>query len=297
MSFPPIVDSSIMAQYKSCPTLFYYTYVENWKPKTHSVHLHAGGAFAKALEVARSAYYEHHKSSEDAVAQGLAALITAYGDFECPADSAKSLERMCGALEFYFSRYPLEAGVDPITLPDGRRGIEFSFAEPLPIDHPDTGEPILYCGRMDAILNYAGGAYICDEKTTTQLGPTWARQWDLRAQFTGYAWACQRAGVKVDGAIVRGISILKTKYDTQEAIIKAPEWQIERWYTEMLDWLTDAIRDYKRGRFRHNLDHACGDYGGCAFRLPCSSSDPNPWLETYFEKRYWDPILRTEKKL
>ena len=295
--FPSIFDSSMMAQYKSCGKLFDYTYIQNWKPKELSVHLVAGAAFARGLEAAREAFYVQGLDAQTAVALGLGALIKAYGDFQCPADSAKSCERMCGAFEFYFSRYPLDHEVCPITLPGGRKGIEFSFAEPLELAHPVTGDPLIYCGRMDAILHYAGGQFICDEKTTTQLGPTWSRQWDLRAQFTGYAWACRRAGIRVDGAIVRGVSILKTKYDTQEAISYRPEWQIERWHDELLDWISDLIRDWKAGRYRHNLDHACGDYGGCAFRQPCSSQDEQPWLETYFEKRFWDPILRTEEKL
>jgi len=298
-AFPKIFDSSMMALYKNCPQLFRLTYIEQWKPKELSVHLHAGAAFAKAIEATRTAYYVGGDEADNSIAIGLAALIEAYGDFECPADSAKSLERMLGAFEFYWSRYPLGTEVDPIVLPGGKRGIEFSFAEPLPIMHPETNEPLIYCGRMDAILNYAGGQFICDEKTTSSLGASCSRQWDLRAQFTGYAWACQKAGIRVDGAIVRGVSILKTKYDTQEAISYRPEWQVQRWYDELLDWIEDIIRDWKRSKFRHNLDHACGDYGGCAFRGVCSSTKEfaDATLETYFERRYWDPILRIEEKL
>ena len=151
-------------------------------------------------------------TAEDAIAIGLQRLLDEYGAFECPADSAKSAARTAGAFEFYFANYPLAEGDGaPIQMPGGKRGIEFSFAEPLPVSHPTSGDPLLYVGRMDAIIGYAGGVYICDEKTTSQLGATWSRQWDLRAQFTGYAWGCEKSGVRVDGAIVRGVSILKTQ--------------------------------------------------------------------------------------
>ena len=296
--FPEIFDSSMLASFKSCPELFNKTYMQQWKPKEASVHLHAGGAFAKGLEVARNCFYVLNMSAEDSVAKALQYLIEFYGDFECPADSTKSLERMCGALEFYFANYPLTAEDSvPITLHGGRRGIEFSFSHPLPLLHPVSGNPLLYVGRMDAIIHYAGGIYICDEKTTTQLGASWSRQWDLRAQFTGYAWGCQQAGIKVDGAIVRGVSILKTKYDTQQAISYRPEWQIDRWYEEMLQWVDDIKVCWATGKWRHNLDHACAEYGGCQFRQACSSQDETPWLETYFEKRHWNPLLRVETKL
>lgn len=316
-TFPEILDSSMLAQYKSCAEAFRKAYILHWKPKASSVHLHAGGAFAKGLEVARKAFYTGEivgfvngkwaamqadpQDAETSVAIGLQALLAYYGDYECPPDSAKSAERMAGAFEFYFDNYPLSHDDGyPISLPGGGRAIEYSFAHPLPILHPVTGNPLLYVGRMDSVIQYAGGSYICDEKTTTQLGASWPRQWDLRSQFTGYAWGCREAGIQVEGAIVRGVSILKTKYDTAQSINYRPEWQIDRWYRELLEWVEDIKINYaRRGPdqpWRHNLDHSCAEYGGCQFREACMSQDEQPWLETAFEHRVWNPLLRTEIK-
>lgn len=296
--FPDIIDSSMLATFKSCPQKFKKEYIDNWKAKEVSVHLHAGASFARGLEVARRAYYEQELTSENSVALGLRALLEAYGDYQCPADSAKSAERMAGAFEFYFQHYALNhEDAFPILLPGGKRGIEYSFAEPLPLNNPVTGNPILYTGRMDAIVHFAGGSFICDEKTTTQLGATWSRQWDLRAQFTGYAWGCERGGIKVDGAIIRGVAIRKTGFDTQQAITYRPEWQVGRWYTELLEWTRDIITCWEMDRWRYNLDHSCADYGGCQFRLACQSQDELAWIEPHFEKRIWNPLLRTETKV
>lgn len=316
-TFPEILDSSMLAQYKSCAEAFRKAYILHWKPKASSVHLHAGGAFAKGLEVARKAFYTGEivgfvngkwaamqadpQDAETSVAVGLQALLAYYGDYECPPDSAKSAERMAGAFEFYFDNYPLSHDDGyPISLPGGGRAIEYSFAHPLPILHPVTGNPLLYVGRMDSVIQYAGGSYICDEKTTTQLGASWPRQWDLRSQFTGYAWGCREAGIQVEGAIVRGVSILKTKYDTAQSINYRPEWQIDRWYRELLEWVEDIKINYARrgpnDPWRHNLDHSCAEYGGCQFREACMSQDEAPWLETAFEHRVWNPLLRTEIK-
>lgn len=293
--FPSVIDSSMLATYKSCPTKFFYNYILELKPRELSVHLHAGKSFARGLEVARRAFYEDGQSTEVAESLGLGALLEAYGDFQCPADSAKSAERTAGAYEYYFSNYPLnEEDSPPITMAGGRRGIEFTFAHPLPILHPITGDPLLYSGAMDAILSFAGGTYICDEKTTTQLGSSWSRQWDLRSQFTAYCWGAHEAGIKVDGALVRGVSILKTKYETQQAITYRPLWLINQWYVEMLDSINEIIECWKAGKWRHNFDSACADYGGCAFRDACRSENPTPYLETGFERRHWDPLTRTE---
>ena len=297
MPFPELIDASLLSAFKSCPELCRKTYIEHWKSSTPSVHLHAGGAFAHGCERTRTAFYVEGKDADTAVAEGVGALLQFYGNFECPEDSAKSAQRMAGAFEFYWSNYPLDWESAPIELPGGKRAIEVSFAEPLPIEHPETGNPLLYCGRMDAILSYAGGRYITDEKTTTQLGASWSRQWDLRSQFTGYAWGASKIGIKVDGALVRGVSILKTKYDTQQAISYRQEWFVERWYSEMLQWVEDLKLCYLTGKWRHNFDHACAEYGGCQFREACSSQDETPWLETHFERRSWNPLVRVETKL
>lgn len=293
--FPHAVDSTIMASFRSCPQKTFRNYIEHWKPRTESVHLIAGGAFAAGIEIARRRFYEDGQSPENAMAAGLIALMTHYGDFECPADSAKSLERMCGAFEFYFTHYPLGAdNAEPITFPNGQRGIEFSFAEPLEINHPVTGNPILYTGRADMIAEFSGGIYAFDEKTTSSLGASWSRQWELRSQFTGYQWAARQIGVPVQGTIVRGVSILKTKYDTQQAITYRSDMEVDRWLSQVNRDLKRMVECWESGWWDYNLDHACGEYGGCSLQGVCKSSDPHAWLDTYFHQRVWDPLLRKE---
>ena len=153
--FPHTIDSTTLAAFRSCPQKAFLSYIEHWKPKDESVHLIAGGAFAKGIEVARRAFFEGvaiepeivsifndqtgqherrvkwheaapdpHLTGDTEAAQhlGLQALMAAYGDFECPPDSAKSLERTAGALEFYFDQYPLDTDSKvPVTFVDGRR--------------------------------------------------------------------------------------------------------------------------------------------------------------------------------
>lgn len=296
--FPHVVDSTIIAAFRSCPQKAQLEFFQHWKLREPSVHLHAGAAFAAGLETARTAFYVDGKSADDSVALGLAALLTHYGDFECPSDSPKSAERMAGALEFYFYSYPL--GHDkavPMTLPGGRRGIEFSFLEPLDVVHPETGDPILYSGRMDMMVDYEGMQLGEDDKTASQLGASWSRQWDLRSQFTSYVWGAKRAGIKLDGFLVRGVSILKTKYDTLQAITYRPDWQLDRWYEQTQRDVRRTIEAWKEGYFDLNLDHACAEYGGCPFKSVCQMREPLPLLQQQFQRRKWDPVLRIETVL
>lgn len=293
--FPPTVDSTMLATFRSCPQKMFRTYVEHWKPTHESIHLVAGKAYAKGLEVARRAFYEGGHSPEDALALGSAALLESYGDFECGPDDKKTPERTLGALEFYLNEYPL--GIDratPIQYAQGKTGIEFSFAEPLDIIHPVSGEPLIYTGRADMVANWAGGIYVFDDKTTSQLGASFARQWEHRSQFTGYLWAACRAGIKASGAVVRGVSILKTKYETMEVLTNRSAWEVERWYNQTLRDIQRMIRCWEEGYWDYNLDHACNEFGNCSLTDICKSPNPETWLPTRFEQRVWDPLGREQ---
>lgn len=292
--FPTAIDSSILSTFRSCEWKSWLEYFQNWKPRSPSIHLHAGKCYAAGLEAARIAHFVQQHSPERAQEIGLETLQMEWGDFEAPTDSPKSLDRMLGALRFYFARYPLLTdNAQPLRIGD-KVAIEFSFAEPLNVEHPETGEPIILAGRADQIVSYAGGTYIEDDKTTSSLGASWARQWDLRSQFTHYCWAAQRMGIRVDGVLVRGVSILKTKYDTMETVTYRPQWMIERGIAQLERDILRMIEAWKSGAWNMNLDQACSEYGGCTYRQICLVSDPEPFLQTSFQRRHWNPITRME---
>lgn len=319
--FPHTLDSTILSTFRSCPHKAFRQYMQHWKPGEESVHLIAGGAFAKGTEIARNLFYSGvletpqvsydsngkrkvawvvsegvRGNREEAVMAGIAALIAAYGDYEAPASSAKSCERMVGALDYYLNvAFPLgEDGTPPLILPSGKAAIELSFAEPLPIKHPVTGDPILYTGRSDMFVQYCGGIYGLDDKTTSSLGQSWLKQWEMRSQFTGYMWAAAQNGINLDGFLVRGVSILKTKYDHLQVPTNRSKDEISRWFDQTCRDVERWIRMWQEGYYDYALDGACTEYGGCAFTTVCKSSSPESYLPVYFHKRVWDPLARKE---
>ncbi len=293
--FPEVINSSLLSAFRSCPRKAELEFVQHWRPKNLSVHLHAGGAYAAGLEAARKAYYLDGKGLGESEEEGLRALLLAYGDYECPEDSAKSLNRMAGAMEFYLERYPLDSDIAvPVTLSDGLKGIEFSFVEPLPVLHPVTGQPLLFSGRMDMLVEYAGSVFLLDDKTTSSLGASWPKQFDMRSQFTAYTWLANCAGYPVNGALVRGVSILKTRYDTMQALTYRPKWMVDRWLTQTIRDLERMKGMWEAGYYDYNLDESCNSYGACQFKQVCLSLDPEPWLRGSFERVKRDPVTRTE---
>lgn len=293
--FPEVVDSSMLSEFVACPTKFKRTYLEHWKAGGRNVHLHAGAAFASALEAGRKAFYNDGREMIDAEAAALRELLRFYGDYEAPSDSPKSLHGMAGALDYYFEAFPFDRDpAKPIAAAAGTRAIEFSFVLPLSIAHPVTGQPILFSGRADWIAEFADGIFLFDEKTTTQLGTQWAKQWELRSQFSAYIWAAREMGIDVSGFVVRGIAIRKTGYDHAQHITYRANWELERWYHETHKRIERMISQWKSGDWDYNLDHACADYGGCVFLNVCRSPSPMDWLSVHFKKIKWDPVSRVE---
>ncbi len=91
--------------------------------------------------------------------------------------------------------------------------------------------PILYGGRSDMIANY-NDQWLCilDEKTTGAFYGDWASIWGMRGQFLGYCFAGQTYGYATTRAVIRGIAILKTKYNHLQVIEEYSQWQIDRWW-------------------------------------------------------------------
>lgn len=286
--FPAHIDSTMRKTFVACPTKFYNEFMLH--RAYPSIHLVAGAAFARGLEVFRKAFYLEGKSVDDALVDGGRALLEEWGDFNDFEGEVKSPETMFGALEYYASVFNPESDhIQPLRTGNSL-AVEFSFAEPIPgTAHPTTGEPIIYTGRFDMIGEYAGGLYIVDEKTTKQLGAQWSKQWNLRSQFTGYCWASQRYGYDVAGAIVRGIAIRKTGFDHAEAITYRPKWLIEMWQQQLVRDVNRMIECWRTDTWDKTLDEACASYGGCLFMDACSSQDSTPWLEA-IPYHKWDPL-------
>lgn len=291
MPFPAFFDNTMRGSFVACPMKFKRSFIDNLAPAEPSIHLHAGGALAHGLDIARKAFYGGHATEEEALALGASELIRFWGDFPVEHEY-KGLWRMVEAFDDYFREYrmPLDF-VKPLML-DGKPSTEFSFTLPLPIENPDTGEPLIYTGRFDMLGVYNDTLFVVDEKTTSQLGQMWQQQWDLKSQFTGYCAAARSYGYPVAGAIIRGIGMLKTGTTFAQVIEYRPDWQIDRWYEQLLKDVKRAVQCYINNDWDYALDEACAQYGGCAFRRLCLAQQPEHWIEGYFVERNWNPLAK-----
>ena len=293
--FPAVIANTMRSASRQCLQKVYRSHFQHWAPSTPSIHLHAGGAFACGLEVARRAFYETGKDEANSLRDGLEALMKFYGSIVAPPTRSgdKSLENVIKAYDSYMQRYRL--GLDPLKphMVNGKAMVEFTFSIPTKVRHPQTGDPILYGGRSDMIGVMNDTLWVTDEKTASQLGETWASQWDLDSQFTGYIAAAHLYGYPVAGALVRGVGLLKTKISHAEAIVNRSSWAIERWWQQLHRDIKRMIQAWEENYWDYALDKsACAAYGGCEFVKPCGSPEPEGYFPIYFRQRKWNPLAK-----
>lgn len=293
--FPEVIDNSMRSAFVQCPRKWYWSNIRRLRPQGTNIHLHAGGTFARALEVGRKAFFERKLKPDEARAESLRAAYLHWGDTEAPEGREnKSIENIALALDSYYDEYPF--GQDPIipyVAPNGQAAVEFSGAFPLNETHPVTGNPLLYAIRFDMLGLYNDNLFVVDEKTASSLGQQWTNNWTLDSQFTGYCAGARAFGYPLAGAIIRGIGLLKTKITHQQAIIYRPDWVIDRWLEQLHRDVRRMKALWAEGYYDYALDKSmCNSYGGCAFIRLCDSPQPESWVEQYYEYNDWDPLKK-----
>ena len=296
--FPEVVDSTMRSDFASCGRKFELSRVNGLAPLGGSVHLVAGGAFAKGCEVIRQKVYEEGMEEMDAIVEGVLAAWEHYGDFE-PEDKyqTKSAERVAYALVEYFTEYPTATDlVQPYFQANGKPAIEFEFSFPLEVEHPETGNPLIYAGRFDMVGQYMDSLWVVDEKTATRLGPMWLKSFTLRGQLLGYCYAARQFGMPINGFIIRGISFLKDYYGHAEVIEPVPNYRLDQWWEQVNRDFQRAAENYKAGYFDFNFGDSCNSYNGCPYRTLCDKETWQPWWQGKFEISHWNPLTREEVK-
>lgn len=312
---PLNVDSTMISCFRSCPKKFYEEFVLGLRPAAVSIDLHAGACFASAMENIYN-FLAEGLSLDQAKVRAFGMFMEQWGDFAIEKDTPKTRERIWEAVDEYFRTWP--PLTDPVQPFDPKGSNEFTFAIPLePAVHPGefiegpaeastkirhydhafafplhpSGAPFLYSGRFDMLGRWGVKIVPRDEKTTTSIGNKWAQQWNLRSQFLGYCWACQRSGLDVDTVCVRGIGILKTKFTMVDAFKTYQQHLIERWLEQVRRDLWRIRRMWDEGYWDYNLAESCTSYGGCVFVDVCSSPVPDRWRGA-FKVRRWNPVLK-----
>lgn len=304
--FPEVTDNSMRKTLVRCQKMAYWKHERGLIPVADNrVHLAAGKAFAAGLCAARRAFYvEGIADPFDVLRAALPAVRAAY-DYTGPMPPYcyKTLDRVEAALAFYLEKWSLATEtMVPVRLNDGTLCVELCVTFEIPVKHPTTGKNLMYAANFDLLaVDPMGRYWVIDEKTTGKMGDSWALQWTLDSQLTGYCKAArillQRDGVhepEIAGAIIRGIAFHKADFAGMECLEPRQPWELDRWYQQMV--LDMAAWSYASEHGLHNMvmDHACALYNApCEYARLCKALEPEKLIDdTTFHVKHYDPLNR-----
>lgn len=299
--FPVVVDNTMRETLNRCQKAAYWAYERGLRPVgPTSIDLHAGLAFAKGLEKARSFYFDKGENAAYAIRLGVEACTEAYGDYVPPETkypSAKTGPRMAGAVCAYFDKHPLNAEEPVWKRREARTAIEQPFSFHTGLRHPVTGFPLHYAGRYDYMHVRDGAVWGVENKTGKEFDAAWCNQWVLNSQITGYCWVGPKLLEKhnIDlpfgGVEIHGTGITTKGYNHIVLSFKREQWEIDRWFEQMTqDFAMWAIA-HEDSRHSMALGHGCAQYGRpCDFAKLCSVPDPELLVEGNFVINRWNPL-------
>jgi hypothetical protein len=322
-------DSTSLSLLKECPRKYQYVMVEGWRAKGESVHLRFGGLYHSALEQydkLRAEGAEHDEALERVVHDALIDtwedeapkcvnghdLCIAGPDEKCPYcersgrpwDSGHNLKNrhtLIRTIVWYLEAFRDDAA-KTVILADGKPAVELSFR--MELDEWPTGQdgwrwlqeehPYTLCGHLDRLVEYAGGYYVMDRKTTgSTLGGYYFDGFNPDNQMTLYTLAGRIIfNTPVRGVIIDAAQIAVGFSRFDRGITYRTEDQLNEWMHDLGYWFSAAARFAERDYWPMN-DKACNNYGGCQFRKICSKASQvrQGWLESDFERRPWNPLV------
>ena len=277
-------DNTMMSTYQTCQRKFLLRHLRGIVPKSKPQALEFGSAIHEGL----STWYETGDEQQ--------ALEDAFRDYtDDPMDEKRSSARGREILKKYFKQYPKE--------PFDIVANEVPFEQQL---FSDDSYRYNLIGKIDLVINWHGGLYGFDHKTTSRLGKYYFNQYTLSRQFMGYTMAMKRIysdiAKKVQGFYINAIAVYKNKFKFERSLQTYNSHKLGL-YDKYIPRLMNEMA-FKQERYEKTKDETlfipnwgnCELYGHCPYKPICTSLRPENVIERNYTIDFWDPRDEFDKK-
>lgn len=283
-------DSTCLGWLKACPRQYYYSMIEGYRPKADQANLTFGIYYHQALET-----YDRLRSNgcdhESSLFEVVRGLMTDEALWAWQSDhTSKNRFTLLRSVIWYLDEFREDA-LRTVTLTNGKPAVELSFRMELDWgpEYKVQGHYIL-CGHLDRIVEFSGGTYVSDRKTTrTTISSSWFERFDLDNQMSLYAIAAQVIfHTPVKGVIIDGAQVAVGFTRFARGITYRTPAQTSEWLGDLKYWLAQAEGFATAGYWPMN-EKACFL---CSFKKVCSR-DPavrRMFLESDYEVKPWNPL-------
>lgn len=283
-------DATSLSLYKECPRKYYYKMIENWRPNDSGVHLTFGQFYHASLEA-----YDHERifngaSHQEGMRAALRTALTLSWGWESDNPN-KNRHTLVRSVVWYLDKFendPMEC----VKLANGLPAVELSFRMELPYK-ASVDQPYILCGYIDKVVDFAGGQYVLDRKTSkSTLSDYFFEQFSPDNQFSLYSAVTKVLwNMPIKGVIIDAAQIAVGFTDFKRGMTFRNDWVLEEWMDDTKYWIAQARWSAENNIWPMN-DKSCHKYAGCEFREICRLAPAvrQKFLETGFHKEVWNPL-------
>lgn len=304
-----LIDNSTLETLNTCPRAMQYSKLHRRISSGNKPSLNFGSAIHKALEYR----YLHHRNKPADASLLEAQALEILKHFDTSPAEEDDYRTSNWAIEL-IKKYNDAYKVEPFNLlVDDKDKIlcELSFALPL-FDFVHEGLPfeksipVIYIGRIDLAVQWDGGVWILDHKTTSMLGAQYFESMSMSAQQLGYVWAFQElTKQKCQGFVINAIRVKQPPLKPRDGLDAwwresfqrqrfhvMPE-QIVEWKANTIALVKEFFYHYLQSYFPMKSSWCVGKYGRCQYFDVCTlplTNRETMLASALFTDNNWSPL-------
>jgi len=283
-------DTSSLSTFLACPRLYNLTNLRGYKLKSYGTVTGFGSAVHDAYEILDRGRF-HNKNKQDTLREAIEFTLKNYGaDLSLSEDKARGLEAALRAIVWRVDEY-WDDNIKIASMPNGEPCLEKRFEVPF----GDTGKR--FSGRIDKIVEFEGGLYLCDTKTTkASLSDMYFRNYQPNNQVYAYLWAARHIlNLPVRGFIIDAVQTGVHFCRFNRAVFNVSNLSIDEWYADTVHSLGISEAYWDSQYYPANFT-SCGNYGGCRYREACAhaKSQRHIFFGNDFKQEYHPDLEETK---
>lgn len=286
------IDNSSLEYFTTCARSAEYALLRGRVPKPKAA-LQYGSAIHKALEMLYT-----RKTLGSSVTMGeIQVEMEKEFSHDVGPGEWRTPEKALDTITRYANKY---RGVDNFTVAldgNGKPMVEIPFSYPIgqiPINATlpyskdlllGEGGPeklyvntihVFWTGKIDMVVEMEGDLWVVDHKTSSILGGTYWKDFELSQQTIGYVWACEQMlgrplkGLLLNVIIGRRPTKTGVSVDFERKRYMYPPHAKEEWIENTMYLVSDAVSYLTRGFFPKMTKWCVGKYGLCPYHDVCT---------------------------
>lgn len=239
------IDNSTLEKIITCPRSAFYYMASKRELAGRKDSLNFGSGMHAGMAVRYTDYALAGYCDSDSVDRQVDAIVKHFELNPQEPESFRTVDRAIDMLLQYHKKHMAEPfGIHTV---DTKPCVELPFAVPI---GQIEDLPIIWTGRIDAVISWDKLLWILDHKTTSIFGGTYFEQFRNASQFIGYCWAYEQlTHQRVHGVLINALAIRKI----------TPSGKPVEFARERIDYNRDQIDEWQT-----NTMHIIRNFLGCA---------------------------------